>query len=103
MYYVIRLYIYIYIVLYIPSGEGAQREGSCRGKHACDLCNAYTHTHTHTHTHTYISSQVKELTEKGLVEESEGARVIHCGKAFPLMPVKSDGGYISVQYVYIYI
>ena len=36
--------------------------------------------------------QVKELTDKGLVEESEGARVIHCGKAFPLMAVKSDGG-----------
>jgi arginyl-tRNA synthetase len=46
-----------------------------------------------------MSSQVKELTEKGLVEESEGARVIHCGKAFPLMPVKSDGGYLSYNMI----
>ncbi len=41
---------------------------------------------------TLAGAQVKELADKGLVEESDGARVIHCGRAFPLMAVKSDGG-----------
>mmetsp|Transcript_26592 Transcript_26592/g.60652 ORF Transcript_26592/g.60652 Transcript_26592/m.60652 type:complete len:622 (-) Transcript_26592:78-1943(-) len=40
-----------------------------------------------------IPDVVKELTEKGMVEDSDGAKIIQCGKQFPLMAVKSDGGY----------
>uniref|UniRef100_A0A7S4JEK2 arginine--tRNA ligase n=1 Tax=Guillardia theta TaxID=55529 RepID=A0A7S4JEK2_GUITH len=40
-----------------------------------------------------IPDVVKELTAKGMVEESDGAKIIQCGKQFPLMAVKSDGGY----------
>ena len=29
----------------------------------------------------------------GLVEDSEGAQIIHCGRQIPLMAVKSDGGF----------
>jgi len=36
---------------------------------------------------------VKELTDMGLIEESEGAQIIHCGRQIPLMAVKSDGGF----------
>ena len=28
-----------------------------------------------------------------MVELSDGARIIHCGRNFPLMAVKSDGGF----------
>ena len=40
-----------------------------------------------------IPAIVQELSDKGLVEESEGARIIHCGRQIPLMAVKSDGGF----------
>jgi len=40
-----------------------------------------------------IPDVVKELTAKGMVEKSDGAQIIHCGKSFPLMAVKSDGGF----------
>jgi arginyl-tRNA synthetase len=36
---------------------------------------------------------VKELTDMGLIEASEGAQIIHCGRQIPLMAVKSDGGF----------
>jgi arginyl-tRNA synthetase len=36
---------------------------------------------------------VAELKGKGLIEESEGAQIIHCGRQIPLMAVKSDGGF----------
>jgi len=36
---------------------------------------------------------VKELTDGGLIEHSEGAQIIHCGRQIPLMAVKSDGGF----------
>ncbi|XP_010448293.1 PREDICTED: arginine--tRNA ligase, chloroplastic/mitochondrial-like isoform X1 [Camelina sativa] len=42
----------------------------------------------------YISKVIEELNTKGLVEESEGARVIFLeGFNIPLMVVKSDGGF----------
>ncbi|XP_010438775.1 PREDICTED: arginine--tRNA ligase, chloroplastic/mitochondrial isoform X1 [Camelina sativa] len=42
----------------------------------------------------YISKVIEELNTKGLVEESEGARVIFLeGFNIPLMIVKSDGGF----------
>ncbi|CAH2077893.1 unnamed protein product [Thlaspi arvense] len=42
----------------------------------------------------YIPSVIEELNSKGLVEESEGARVIFLeGFNIPLMVVKSDGGF----------
>uniref|UniRef100_A0A1J3FAE2 arginine--tRNA ligase n=2 Tax=Noccaea caerulescens TaxID=107243 RepID=A0A1J3FAE2_NOCCA len=42
----------------------------------------------------YIPNVIEELNSKGLVEESEGARVIFLeGFNIPLMVVKSDGGY----------
>ncbi|KAJ4781285.1 Arginine--tRNA ligase [Rhynchospora pubera] len=42
----------------------------------------------------YIPDTIKELTDKGLVEESEGARVIFLeGFNIPLIVVKKDGGY----------
>ncbi|KAJ1492832.1 tRNA synthetases class I (R)-domain-containing protein [Baffinella frigidus] len=47
-----------------------------------------------------IPAVVEELTKKGMVELSDGARIIHCGRNFPLMAsnfplmaVKSDGGF----------
>ena len=40
-----------------------------------------------------IPAVVEELTNKGMVEMSDGARIIHCGRSFPLMAVKSDGGF----------
>ncbi|KAL2251149.1 UNVERIFIED_CONTAM: Arginine--tRNA ligase, chloroplastic/mitochondrial [Sesamum indicum] len=42
----------------------------------------------------YIPRVVELLNEKGLIEESEGARVIFIkGKKIPLIVVKKDGGY----------
>ncbi|KAM7515489.1 hypothetical protein LguiA_005072 [Lonicera macranthoides] len=42
----------------------------------------------------YIPAALELLQEKGLIEESEGARVIFIeGKKIPLIVVKSDGGY----------
>ncbi|KAJ4798185.1 Arginine--tRNA ligase [Rhynchospora pubera] len=42
----------------------------------------------------YIPDTIKELTDKGLIEESEGARVIFLeGFNIPLIVVKKDGGY----------
>ncbi|KAI5081090.1 hypothetical protein GOP47_0004273 [Adiantum capillus-veneris] len=42
----------------------------------------------------YIPSVIKELESKGLVSESEGARVIHVeGQNIPLIVVKTDGGF----------
>ncbi|KAF9617050.1 hypothetical protein IFM89_033155 [Coptis chinensis] len=42
----------------------------------------------------YIPGVLEGLSEKGLIEESEGARVIFFkGKKVPLIVVKSDGGY----------
>lgn len=42
----------------------------------------------------YIPNVIKELTDKGLVEESQGARVIFIdGINIPLIVVKSDGGF----------
>ncbi|XP_078159698.1 arginine--tRNA ligase, cytoplasmic-like isoform X1 [Carex rostrata] len=42
----------------------------------------------------YIPDTIKELTDKGLIEESDGARVIFLeGFNIPLIIVKSDGGY----------
>ncbi|KAG7021900.1 Arginine--tRNA ligase, chloroplastic/mitochondrial, partial [Cucurbita argyrosperma subsp. argyrosperma] len=42
----------------------------------------------------YIPNAIKELTDKGLVEESQGARVIFLdGINIPLIVVKSDGGF----------
>ncbi|KAL5572530.1 hypothetical protein UlMin_022127 [Ulmus minor] len=42
----------------------------------------------------YIPGVIKELSDKGLVEESKGARVIFIeGVNIPLIVVKSDGGY----------
>ncbi|KAJ3683089.1 hypothetical protein LUZ60_013316 [Juncus effusus] len=42
----------------------------------------------------YIADTINELTEKGLVEESDGARVIFLeGFNIPLIVVKSDGGF----------
>ncbi|EPS60203.1 hypothetical protein M569_14601, partial [Genlisea aurea] len=42
----------------------------------------------------YIPGVIKLLSEEGLVEESQGARVIFIeGKNIPLIVVKSDGGY----------
>lgn len=42
----------------------------------------------------YIPNVLKELTDKGLVEESQGARVIFIeGINIPLIVVKSDGGF----------
>ena len=35
----------------------------------------------------------RELTSKNLIEDSEGARVIHSEKKIPLIVVNSDGGY----------
>eukprot|EP00920_Eleutheroschizon_duboscqi_P026538 GHVT01065255.1.p1 GENE.GHVT01065255.1~~GHVT01065255.1.p1 ORF type:complete len:599 (+),score=160.05 GHVT01065255.1:195-1991(+) len=41
-----------------------------------------------------IPDTVQELTEKGLVVESDGAKCVFCGtNKVPLMVVKSDGGY----------
>jgi len=40
-----------------------------------------------------IPAVVKELEGLNLIEDSGGAKVIWCGKPFPLMAVKSDGGY----------
>ena len=28
-----------------------------------------------------------------MIEDSDGAKIIQCGKGFPLMAVKSDGGF----------
>ena len=42
----------------------------------------------------YIPSVLELLSQKGLIEESEGARVIFIeGKNIPLIVVKKDGGY----------
>ena len=42
----------------------------------------------------YIAKVIEELNSKGLIEESEGARVIFLeGFNIPLMVVKSDGGF----------
>ncbi|KAK8964362.1 hypothetical protein KSP40_PGU015661 [Platanthera guangdongensis] len=42
----------------------------------------------------YIPNVLEELTSKGLIEESEGARVIFIeGQTIPLIVVKRDGGY----------
>ena len=42
----------------------------------------------------YIANVIGELDSKGLIEESEGARVIFLeGFNIPLMVVKSDGGF----------
>ena len=42
----------------------------------------------------YIPRVLEELGSKGLIEESEGARVIKIeGKGIPLIVVKRDGGY----------
>ncbi|OAY66469.1 Arginine--tRNA ligase, cytoplasmic, partial [Ananas comosus] len=42
----------------------------------------------------YIPSVLEELTSKGLVKESDGARVIFIeGQTIPLIVVKRDGGY----------
>ncbi|XP_020268077.1 arginine--tRNA ligase, cytoplasmic-like isoform X1 [Asparagus officinalis] len=42
----------------------------------------------------YIPGVLEELTQKGLVEESEGARVIFIeGQSIPLIVVKKDGGF----------
>ena len=42
----------------------------------------------------YIPGVIKELSDLGLVEESEGARVIFIeGVNIPLIVVKSDGGF----------
>lgn len=42
----------------------------------------------------YIRDVIKELSDKGLVEESQGARVIFIeGQTIPLIVVKSDGGF----------
>lgn len=42
----------------------------------------------------YIPDVIKELTKLGLVEESQGARVIFIeGSNIPLIVVKSDGGF----------
>ncbi|KAJ7973769.1 Arginine-tRNA ligase [Quillaja saponaria] len=42
----------------------------------------------------YIPGVLEELSEKGLIEESQGARVIFVeGEKIPLIVVKSDGGY----------
>lgn len=42
----------------------------------------------------YIPKTIELLNQKGLVEESEGARVIFIeGKKIPLIVVKRDGGY----------
>ncbi|KAH7667588.1 arginyl-tRNA synthetase protein [Dioscorea alata] len=42
----------------------------------------------------YIPEVLKELSRKGLIEESEGARVIFLeGQQIPLIVVKRDGGY----------
>lgn len=40
-----------------------------------------------------IPSVVKELHDKGMIEDSDGAQIVRCGKSFPLMAVKRDGGY----------
>ncbi|RVW96317.1 Arginine--tRNA ligase, chloroplastic/mitochondrial [Vitis vinifera] len=42
----------------------------------------------------YIPGVIEQLSNQGLVEESQGARVIHIeGVNIPLIVVKSDGGY----------
>ena len=42
----------------------------------------------------YIPSVLESLSKDGLIEESEGARVIFIeGKKIPLIVVKRDGGY----------
>ncbi|XP_047327175.1 arginine--tRNA ligase, cytoplasmic-like isoform X2 [Impatiens glandulifera] len=42
----------------------------------------------------YIPGVLKELSDKGLIEESEGARVIFIeGKSYPFIVVKKDGGF----------
>ncbi|MQL79598.1 hypothetical protein Taro_012055 [Colocasia esculenta] len=42
----------------------------------------------------FIPDVIQELSDKGLIEESEGARVIFIeGQSIPLIVVKSDGGY----------
>lgn len=42
----------------------------------------------------YIPGALELLSKKGLIEESEGARVIFIeGKNIPLIVVKKDGGY----------
>ncbi|KAF7142696.1 hypothetical protein RHSIM_Rhsim05G0038200 [Rhododendron simsii] len=42
----------------------------------------------------YIPGVLEELSKKGLIEESEGARVIFIeGKKYPFIVVKSDGGF----------
>jgi arginyl-tRNA synthetase len=42
----------------------------------------------------YISSVLEELDRKGLLRESEGAKVIHLdGQNIPLIVVKKDGGF----------
>lgn len=42
----------------------------------------------------YIPGVLKELSDLGLIEESQGARVIFLeGFNIPLIVVKSDGGY----------
>lgn len=42
----------------------------------------------------YIPGVIQELNEKGLIEESEGAKVIFIeGQNIPLIVVKRDGGY----------
>ncbi len=44
--------------------------------------------------HPYIAGVLKELEEKNLIEESEGARVITVpGHTIPLLVVKGDGGF----------
>lgn len=42
----------------------------------------------------FIPEVLESLSNKGLIEDSEGARVIFIeGKKIPLIVVKSDGGY----------
>ena len=42
----------------------------------------------------YIPSVLQELEGKGLIHESEGAKVIHIdGQNIPLIVVKKDGGF----------
>ena len=43
---------------------------------------------------TYIPSVIQELDGKSLINESEGAKVIHIdGQNIPLIVVKKDGGF----------
>ncbi|XP_074269175.1 arginine--tRNA ligase, chloroplastic/mitochondrial-like isoform X2 [Silene latifolia] len=41
----------------------------------------------------YISTVLEGFSNQGLIEESDGAQVIHVGKKIPLIVVKRDGGF----------